>query len=127
MGNKRIYEVAKDYGKPVNEVIDLLKKHNIEKTNFSAADDKAMSVIRKAYDKKPEPPKPAKTEKRDVSKPAAPARPQDTAKRNDNNMTVKAVRVAVTKAVRKTATASRAVRATVRVTATANNARAVSL
>lgn len=86
MGNKRIYEVAKDYGKPVNEVIDLLKKNNIEKTNFSAADDKAMSVIRKAYDKKPEPPKPAKTEKRDVSKPAAPARPQDTVKRNDNNM-----------------------------------------
>lgn len=86
MGNKRIYEIAKDYGKPVNEVIDLLKKNNIEKTNFSAADDKAMSVIRKAYDKKPEPPKPAKTEKRDVSKPAAPARPQDTAKRNDNNM-----------------------------------------
>lgn len=86
MGNKRIYEVAKDYGKPVNEVIDLLKKNNIEKTNFSAADDKAMSVIRKAYDKKPEPPKPARTEKRDVSKPAAPARSQDTAKRNDNNM-----------------------------------------
>lgn len=86
MGNKRIYEVAKDYGKPVNEVIDLLKKNNIEKTNFSAADDKAMSVIRKAYDKKTEPPKPAKTEKRYVSKPAAPARPQDTAKRNDNNM-----------------------------------------
>lgn len=86
MGNKRIYEVAKDYGKPVNEVIDLLKKNNIEKTNFSAADDKAMSVIRKAYDKKPEPPKPAKTEKRDVSRPAAPARPQATAKRNDNNM-----------------------------------------
>lgn len=86
MGNKRIYEVAKDYGKPVNEVIDLLKKNNIEKTNFSAADDKAMSVIRKAYDKKPEPPKPAKTEKRDVSRPAAPAHPQATAKRNDNNM-----------------------------------------
>ena len=86
MGNKRIYEVAKDYGKPVNEVIDLLKKNNIEKTNFSAADDKAMSVIRKAYDKKPEPPKPAKTEKRDVSKPAAPAHPQATAKRNNNNM-----------------------------------------
>ena len=86
MGNKRIYEVAKDYGKPVNEVIDLLKKNNIEKTTFSAADDKAMSVIRKAYDKKPEPPKPAKTEKRDVSRPAAPARPQATAKRNDNNM-----------------------------------------
>ena len=66
MGNKRIYEVAKDYGKPVNEVIDLLKKNNIEKTNFSAADDKAMSVIRKAYDKKPEPPKPANQEARDM-------------------------------------------------------------
>ena len=74
MGNKRIYEVAKDYGKPVNEVIDLLKKNNIEKTNFSAADDKAMSVIRKAYDKKPEPPKPAKTEKRDSKPEWSPAR-----------------------------------------------------
>ena len=26
MSNKRIYEVAADYGKPVNEVLDLLKK-----------------------------------------------------------------------------------------------------
>ena len=39
MSNKRIYEVAADYGKPVNEVLDLLKKHNLEKKNFSGADD----------------------------------------------------------------------------------------
>ena len=34
MSNKRIYEVAADYGKPVNEVLDLLKKNNIDKKNF---------------------------------------------------------------------------------------------
>lgn len=84
MGNKRIYEVAKDYGKPVNEVIDLLKKNNISKTNFSAADDNVMSVIRKAYDKKPEPPKPARVEKHDVNKQAAPAAKQEAPKQNDN-------------------------------------------
>ncbi len=84
MGNKRIYEVAKDYGKPVNEVIDLLKKNNISKTNFSAADDSVMSVIRKAYDKKPEPPKPARVEKHDVNKQAAPAARQEAPRQNDN-------------------------------------------
>ncbi len=84
MGNKRIYEVAKDYGKPVNEVIDLLKKNNISKTNFSAADDNVMSVIRKAYDKKPEPPKPARVEKHDVNKQAAPAARQEAPKQNNN-------------------------------------------
>lgn len=84
MGNKRIYEVAKDYGKPVNEVIDLLKKNNISKTNFSAADDNVMSVIRKAYDKKPEPPKPARVEKHDVNKQAAPVAKQEAPKQNDN-------------------------------------------
>ncbi len=84
MGNKRIYEVAKDYGKPVNEVIDLLKKNNISKTNFSAADDNVMSVIRKAYDKKPEPPKPARVEKHDVNKQAVPAARQEAPKQNDN-------------------------------------------
>ena len=31
MSKKRIYEVAADYGKHVNEVLDLLKKHNITK------------------------------------------------------------------------------------------------
>ena len=59
MSNKRIYEVAADYGKPVNEVLDLLKKHNLDKKNFSGADEQVMAVIHNAYDKKPEPPKPA--------------------------------------------------------------------
>lgn len=84
MGNKRIYEVAKDFGKPVNEVIDLLKKNNIEKTNFSSADDKVMAVIHKAYDKKAESPKPAKVEKREVSKLAESVRRQDMPKQNEN-------------------------------------------
>ncbi len=84
MGNKRIYEVAKEFGKPVNEVIDLLKKNNIEKTNFSSADDKVMAVIHKAYDKKAESPKPAKVEKREVSKPAESVRRQDMPKPNEN-------------------------------------------
>ena len=29
MSSKRIYEVAKEIGKPVHEVIELLKKNNI--------------------------------------------------------------------------------------------------
>ena len=82
MSSKRIYEVAKEIGKPVHEVIDLLKKNNIVvKGNFSAADDKVMAVIHKAYDKKPAPQKPAQTEKRNV-KPAAPAKEQP--KQSDN-------------------------------------------
>lgn len=81
MSSKRIYEVAKEIGKPVHEVIDLLKKNNINKGNFSAADDSVMAVIHKAYDKKPVPPKPAKAEKHDV-KPAASAKEQP--KQNDN-------------------------------------------
>ena len=81
MSSKRIYEVAKEIGKPVHEVIELLKKNNINKSNLNVADDSVMAVIHKAYDKKPEPPKPAKAEKRDV-KPAAPAKEQP--KQNDN-------------------------------------------
>lgn len=85
MGNKRIYEVAKDYGKPVHEVIDLLKKNNIVKNNFSSADDNVMAVIHKAYDKKPLPPKPAKADKHEsVKKQAAPANKPMAAKQNEN-------------------------------------------
>lgn len=62
MGNKRIYEVAAEYGKHVNEVLDLLKKNNIEKKNFSGADEATMAVIRKAYDKTPAPVKQEKRE-----------------------------------------------------------------
>ena len=75
MGNKRIYEVAADYGKHVNEVLDLLKKNNINKTNFSGADEQVMAVIRKAYDKKPEPPKAAPK----AEKSAAPAKKEQAA------------------------------------------------
>lgn len=84
MGSKRIYEVAKDYGKPVHEVIELLKKNDIVKNNFSSADDNVMAVIHKAYDKKPAPPKAARVEKHDEpKKQAAPAMKQQP-KQNDN-------------------------------------------
>lgn len=60
MGKKRIYEVAKEYGKSTNEVLDLLKRHNIEKSNFSAVDDSDLVIIDKKYNKKP--PVPVKKE-----------------------------------------------------------------
>lgn len=60
MGKKRIYEVAKEYGKSTNEVLDLLKRHNIEKSNFSAVDDSDLVIIDKEYNKKP--PVPARKE-----------------------------------------------------------------
>ena len=76
MSNKRIYEVAADYGKPVNEVLDLLKKNNLDKKNFSGADEQVMAVIRKAYDKKAEPPKAApKPEKKQEKKHEEPEYP----------------------------------------------------
>lgn len=86
MSNKRIYEVAADYGKPVNEVLDLLKKHNLEKKNFSGADEQVMAVIRKAYDKKPEPPKPApKPEKKQEAPRQAQAVKKEQPKQQNNN------------------------------------------
>lgn len=85
MSNKRIYEVAADYGKPVNEVLDLLKKHNLEKKNFSGADEQVMAVIRKAYDKKPEPPKPApKPEKKQEAPRQAQAVKKEQPKQQNN-------------------------------------------
>lgn len=74
MGSKRVYEVAQAYGKPVNEVIELLKKHNIDKTNFSGVDDKTMAVIKDAYEKKPVPPKPAKAEHKEQPKQVSPVK-----------------------------------------------------
>ena len=86
MSNKRIYEVAADYGKPVNEVLDLLKKHNLEKKNFSGADEQVMAVIRNAYDKKPEPPKPApKPEKKQEPLRQAQAVKKEQPKQQNNN------------------------------------------
>lgn len=82
MSKKRIYEVAADYGKHVNEVLDLLKKHNITKTNFSGADEQVMAIIHNAYDKKTEPPKPAKADKREPHK-AFNANHNEPQKQND--------------------------------------------
>lgn len=84
MGNKRIYEVAKEYGKHSNEVLELLKKNNIEKTNFSTADEQSMAVIRKAYDKKPEAPKPVKQAEKQQPKQAAPVKKQEAPKHMEN-------------------------------------------
>ena len=53
---KRIYEIAKEIGKSSNEIIDVLKKNNIEKTNFSGVDAKEMDIITKAFAKKQEAP-----------------------------------------------------------------------
>ena len=36
MGKKRIFEIAKEYGVKSPEIIELLSKHNINKTNFQA-------------------------------------------------------------------------------------------
>ena len=55
MGNKRLYEVAKELGKSANEVIEVLKKHNIEKGNFSGMDEKEIDIVKKAYAPKPAP------------------------------------------------------------------------
>ena len=86
MSNKRIYEVAADYGKPVNEVLDLLKKNNLDKKNFSGADEQVMAVIRKAYDKKPEPAKPApKPEKKQEQPRQGQAVKKEQPKQQNNN------------------------------------------
>ena len=52
MGKKRIFEIAKEYGVRSPEVIELLAKHNIIKTNFSSVDDSEAAIIRAAFAKK---------------------------------------------------------------------------
>ena len=59
-----------------------MKKHNITKTNFSGADEQVMAIIHNAYDKKPEPPKPAKADKREPHK-AFNANHNEPQKQND--------------------------------------------
>ena len=61
MGKKRIFEIAKEYGVKSPEVIELLAKHNISKTNFSSVDDSEAAIIHAAFAKKqPAPVKPQK-------------------------------------------------------------------
>ena len=52
MGKKRIFEIAKEYGVKSPEVIELLAKHNITKTNFSSVEENEAALIRAAFDKK---------------------------------------------------------------------------
>lgn len=77
MGNKRLYEVAKELGKPANELIDILKKNNIEKKTVSGLDDKEIQMIKAAYAPKPAP-KPAAPAAKlaPAAKPAVPAQGQ---------------------------------------------------
>ncbi|MBQ7883188.1 MAG: translation initiation factor IF-2 [Phascolarctobacterium sp.] len=75
MGSKRIYEIAKEIGKSSNEIIDVLKKNNIEKTNFSGVDAKEMEIITKAFAKKQEAPV-----KKEQPKQAAPVQKQEQPK-----------------------------------------------
>lgn len=91
MGSKRVYEVAKEYGKTANEVVELLKKHKIDKSNLSGVDEATMAVIKDAYDKKPAPPKPVKAEHKVQPKQVTPAKverkeqpKQQEANRQDN-------------------------------------------
>ena len=61
MGKKRIFEIAKEYGVKSPEVIELLAKHNISKTNFSSVDDSEAAIIHAAFAKKQ--PAPTKSQK----------------------------------------------------------------
>ncbi|MCD7974611.1 MAG: translation initiation factor IF-2 [Phascolarctobacterium sp.] len=52
MSKNRIYEIAKELGRPSRELLELLKKNNIVKTNFSAVDDNDLAIINKIYAQK---------------------------------------------------------------------------
>ncbi len=78
---KRIYEIAKEIGKSSNEIIDVLKKNNIDnKTNFSGVDAKEMEIITKAFAKKQEAPV-----KKEQPKQAAPVQKQEQPKQPAQN------------------------------------------
>ena len=68
MGKKRIFELAKEYGVKSTEIIEVLAKHNINKTNFSGVDDNDVLIINNAFKKKQTETKPAGKQQ-----PAAPA------------------------------------------------------
>ena len=61
MGKKRIFEIAKEYGVKSPEIIELLAKHNISKTNFSSVDDSEAAIIHAVLGKKQAVPKPEKS------------------------------------------------------------------
>ena len=82
MGKKRIFEIAKEYGVKSPEVIELLAKHSISKTNFSSVNDSEAAIIHAAFAKrqavpKPEKPKPQTASNVEKAKPAVtPASPK---------------------------------------------------
>ena len=82
MGKKRIFEIAKEYGVKSPEVIELLAKHSISKTNFSSVNDSEAAIIHAAFAKrqavpKPEKPQPQTASNVEKAKPAVtPASPK---------------------------------------------------
>ena len=84
MGKKRIFEIAKEYGVKSPEIIELLAKHNISKTNFSSVDDSEAAIIHAALSKKqalqkPQKPQTQATVNVEKAKPAvasAPVKPR---------------------------------------------------
>ena len=64
MGKPRVHEIAKKYNKQSKEIIEILKKNNIEvKNHMSTVEDAQVAVIEKALGAKKEE-KPAKKENR---------------------------------------------------------------
>lgn len=62
MAKARVHEIAKKYNKPSKEIIEILKKNNIEvKNHMSTVEDSQVAVIEKALGTKKEE-KPAKKE-----------------------------------------------------------------
>ena len=51
MAKKRIFEVAKELGVKTSEILDILAKNNIQKSNLNVADDSVMSVVNKHFHK----------------------------------------------------------------------------
>ena len=84
MGKKRIFEIAKEYGVKSPEIIELLAKHNISKTNFSSVDESETAIIRAAFAKnqtapaKPQKPEPQTVANTEKTKPAVTQVPPKT-------------------------------------------------
>ena len=51
MAKKRIFEVAKELGVKTNEILDILAKNNMQKSNLNVADDAVMAVVNKHFHK----------------------------------------------------------------------------
>ena len=93
MGKKRIFEIAKEYGVKSPEIIELLAKHNISKTNFSSVDDSETAIIHAAFAKKQGSPKPQSAGNTEKAKPAVtPAVPKTKPEKTERpSMIVKPV------------------------------------